>query len=125
MIKSRIAAAVFGIMLAAAAVPGRAQNTSPEQMFYVLHEAIAAYERCERDTPFTQPEAAALNQRILELLDEAFGPGTRYRLGAGVKLTLIQQAKTDVARRLTARGCSRPPISEAVARYEERLAPHT
>ena len=101
--------------IAGLALPGQAQDAaSAEQVYLQLHEAVVAYERCA-DVTFDQDQSVALNSRIMDIV------GTN--LGAGVKLSLIVEAKERMGARVTGRGCNDEIVAAHVNLFREELGP--
>ncbi|MEO3433172.1 hypothetical protein [Inquilinus sp. CAU 1745] len=97
---------------ATAAVAQDAMTT--EEQFFNLRQAVVAYERCN-DVMFDQTQAEALDEQIEEITGENFG--------AGEKLTMIQDAKMDMSRQVTTKGCNDAEVASALATFETELAP--
>lgn len=85
-----------------------------EAQYFDLRQAVVAYERCN-DIRFDQAQAEALDERIDEMIGENFGPGE--------KLTIIQEAKMDMSRQVTTKGCNDAHVASALATFETELAP--
>lgn len=109
-----IACAVAFAASAGVASYAQAQDAeSSEDVYRRLHEAIVAFERCEGAT-FDQDQSLALNNRIMDIV------GTN--LGAGIKLSLIVEAKERMGARVTGRGCGDEMVAAHVELFRSELA---
>lgn len=92
-----------------------AQDNEAERQYLAFQEAIAAVKTCY-DLTFDQDQATRLNARVMELIGESIGPGT--------KLQLIRDARRTVDRLDGVGGspdCSVPPLSNMVGVYRQHL----
>jgi hypothetical protein len=87
---------------------------APEDTYLRYHRAIVAAEQCAHQK-FGTPEHERLNTYIDGKLTTA--------LSAGRKLTLIEQAKTEVGDLVEKKGCGDPDVADLLALYDEELAP--
>ena len=109
-------------MLAVACAPQAGRTPTSEtpaasaaEMSYLeLHKAIAAYTRC-RDVEFTPQQHQALETRVQRMVGEP--------LGASTMLSLIEQARIDMAARIATQSCRSETIAPYVTRFETDLAP--
>lgn len=106
-----VATLAFGLL----AGPATAQETEAESRYLQLQEAIAAVKTCF-DLTFDQEQSNRLNDRVMDLVGGRIGPG--------VKLTLIRDARATVDRLDGVGGspdCSVPPLSNMVGLYRQQL----
>ena len=85
---------------------------TPEEAFQQLHEAVVAYERCH-NIEFDQNQSAALNDRIMEIVD--------VNLGAAIKLSLIVDAKEEMGSRVGAMGCGDDTVAAHLELFDTQL----
>jgi hypothetical protein len=86
----------------------------PEDTYLRYHRAIIAAEQCAHQK-FGTPEHERFDTYIVGKL------GTD--LSAGRKLTLIEQAKTEVVDLVEKKGCGDPDVADLLALYDAELAP--
>ena len=91
-----------------------ADGTEMEAKYRAYQEAIQATHRCE-NREFTPAEQNALGEEINFAVDGA--------IGAGKRLTIIEEAKRHVNDLIFRRGCEDPEVAERVALFESDLAP--
>ena len=106
--------AAAGGLVALAATPALAQDMSQEEQYYAYRTAVVAYERCNGVT-FDQDESTALEGRITQLIGGFLSPGLR--------LTIVVDAKDDMAGLVHGNGCGFDPVEDALALFESDLAP--
>jgi hypothetical protein len=107
-------------LLSAAALVGAGAFTAlhaaevPEDTYLRYHRAIVAAEQCAHQK-FGTPEQS----RFATYIDGKLGTD----LSAGRKLTLIEQAKTEVGDLVEKKGCGDPDVADLLALYDAELAP--
>ena len=105
-----LAAAVTMLWVGAAA----AEDTEMEAKYRAYQEAIRATERCEK-REFTPAEQNALGEEINFQVDGA--------IGAGKRLTIVEDAKKHINDLIFRRGCEDPEVAERLALFNSDLAP--
>ena len=101
------------ILTAGGAADAQEQDAmTPEESFQQLHEAVVAYERCH-DLQFDQDQSAALNDRIMEIVDA--------NLGAATKLSLIVDANNEMGSRVGAMGCGDETVAAHLELFDAQL----
>jgi hypothetical protein len=106
--------------LAAAALVGVGALTAlhaadvPEETYLRYHRAIVVAEQCAHQK-FGTPEQS----RFATYIDGKLGTD----LSAGRKLSLIEQAKTEVNGLVEKKGCGDPDVADMLALYDAELAP--
>jgi hypothetical protein len=87
---------------------------APEDTYLRYHRAIVAAEQCAHQK-FGTPE----HERFDSYIEGKLATG----LSAGRKLTLIEQAKSEVGDLVEKKGCGDPDVADLLALYDEELAP--
>ena len=105
-----LAAAVTMLWIGAAA----ADDTEMEAKYRAYQEAIQATERCEK-REFTPAEQNALGEEINFQVDGA--------IGAGKRLTIVEEAKKSMNDLIFRRGCEDPDVQARLMLFESELAP--
>jgi hypothetical protein len=99
---------------AALAMPAGAQDDAAKDTYLRYHQAIAITEKCE-EREFNQAEhsnmAAYIDQQV------------KNQLGAGERLHLIEQAKSNAYELVTKWGCDSDKVSEFRTLFQEELLP--
>jgi hypothetical protein len=116
-----LAAAVAAMVFAA-----RSHAAGDEEMFMRYHEAIYAASQCE-DLPLYQhgpgdpngPAAQDLHVTMASVIDSRVGES----LGAGEKLSMIDQAKRDAGDLIADTGCESPEVTDLRALFHAELEP--
>ena len=109
-----VALAAFGLIGSAAA--GRADDSANEAIWKKYWMAIEAQRTC-KNTTFSQSQYNAMVQVINRRIN--------FDLGAGIRRSLMGDARTEV-RDLTFRfGCSDSKVQELLALYQSDLFPVT
>ena len=88
-------------------------DASPEELFSQYYESIAAYERCV--TGLSADQHLMLDDQVMTLIGG--------NLGAGTKLSLIEEAKRSISQAILWQSCSNGRPAEALARFESDLRP--
>lgn len=111
----RIVAGFAGFAVAAllAVTPTLADDAAAEAAYSSYHRAIHAAVLCER-RHFGQDA----HKRMAVVIDEKI----HYAIGAGRRLTLVEQAKSEVGRIVDRYGCDDPSIQEALTLFHAELA---
>ena len=91
-----------------------ADDTEMEAKYRAYQEAIQATERCEK-REFTPAEQNALGEEINFQVDGA--------IGAGKRLTIVEDAKKRINDVIFRRGCEDPEVAERLALFNSDLAP--
>ena len=91
-----------------------ADDTEMEAKYRAYQEAIQATERCEK-REFTPAEQNALGEEINFQVDGA--------IGAGKRLTIVEDAKKHMHDLIFRRGCDDPEVAESLALFDSDLAP--
>ena len=112
----RTVAGLAGLAAAtlALAVPVQAQDATAETAYSAYHRAIRAAELCEGRS-FDQD---AHNKMGL-VIDEK----VHHELGAGKRLTLIEQAKSEMGESVDRYGCNDSTVQESLALFHNELEP--
>ena len=106
--------AVAAGFAALAVAPAQAQDMSQGEQYFAYRSAIVAHERCN-GINFDQQESVALEGRITQLIGGFLSPGLR--------LSIIVDATGDMADLVHANGCRFAPVREALAVFDDELAP--
>ena len=101
-------------LVALAAAPALAEDMSQADKYYAYRTAVVAYERCNGVT-FDQDESTALEGRITQLIGGFLHPGLR--------LSIVVDAKDDMASLVHGNGCGFDPVEDALALFDNDLAP--
>jgi len=99
----------FGLAVGAA----RADEAT-EAVYKDYHGAIEAAKLCEKRS-FDQPAHGKMARVIDEKID--------YAIGAGRRLTLIEQVKSEVYKLVWYKGCASEPVSRLLALFHAELEP--
>lgn len=109
-----LAAAAGLVALAAAPALAQDMDMSQEDQYYAYRTAVVAYERCN-GISFDQDESTALEGRITQLIGGFLHPGLR--------LSIVVDAKDDMASLVHGNGCGFGPVEDALALFDDDLAP--
>jgi hypothetical protein len=104
----------FAVLAATLAVPVQADDVAVEATYSGYHRAIRAAELCEERT-FDEPAHAKMATVIDGRINGA--------IGAGRRLTLIEQAKSEMGKVVEAKGCGDTSVQEALALFHGDLEP--
>lgn len=91
-----------------------ADDTEMEAKYRAYQEAIQATQRCDK-REFTPAEQNALGEEINFAID-----GT---IGAGKRLTIVEEAKKSMNDLIFRRGCEDPDVQARLMLFESELAP--
>ena len=91
-----------------------AEDTPMEAKFRLYHEAINSVERC-RNTTFTEAQHVAMGEEINILIEG--------RIGAGRRLTIVEEAKRRMHDVIFRGRCEDPQVVERLALFDADLAP--
>ena len=103
--------AAFALLIA---VPARADDAAAEATYLSYHRAIVAAESCEK-MEFDQ----AAHEKMAGVIDEKI----HYAIGAGRRLTLIEQVKSETRKLIDDKGCGEPSVQDALALFHSDLEP--
>ena len=101
------------VALALAAGVARADEAA-EAVYKDYHGGIEAAKLCENRS-FDQPAHAKMAQVIDEKID--------YAIGAGRRLTLIEQVKSEVYNLVWYKGCASEPVARLLGLFHADLEP--
>jgi hypothetical protein len=105
----------FAVLAATLAVPPAwADDAAVEATYGGYHRAIRAAELCE-DRAFDQDAHA----KMAGVIDEKI----HYAIGAGRRLVLIDEAKSEMGKVVEAKGCGDTSVQEALALFHGDLEP--
>lgn len=113
---SRIAAGLTGLaaLTLIAAAPAAADDPAAESSYSAYQRAIHAAALCE-ERSFDQDA----QERMSVVIDEKI----HYDIGAGRRLTLIEQAKSEVGKTVDDKGCADPAVQDSLMLFRAELAP--
>lgn len=103
--------AAFALLIAA---PVRADDAAAEATYTNYHRAIVAAESCEK-MEFSQAD----HEKMAGVIDEAI----HYAIGAGRRLTLIEQVKSETRKLIDDKGCGEASVQDALALFHRDLEP--
>lgn len=103
--------AALGLLLAA---PVQADDAAVEATYSNYHRAIVAAEKCEK-MEFDQ----AAHEKMAGVVDEKI----HHAIGAGRRLTLIEQAKSEMRDLIDDKGCAEASVQESLALFHGDLEP--
>lgn len=108
--------AAFAAILAVPALtaPAWADDAADEAAYSGYHRAIRAAELCE-DRAFDQDAHA----KMAGVIDQKI----HYAIGAGRRLGLIEQAKSEMGKLVDDKGCGDTSVQEALALFHGDLEP--
>lgn len=109
-----ISLAGFAAAALVIALPAHAQEADPETTYSAYHRAIRAAQLCEKRS-FDQDAHA----KMAIVIDEKI----HYAIGAGRRLTLIEQAKSEMGHRIDRYGCEDAEVQDALALFHSDLEP--
>ncbi len=101
----------LGLLLAA---PARADDAAVEATYSSYHRAIVAAEKCDKMS-FDQ----AAHEKMAGVIDEKI----HYAIGAGRRLTLIEQAKSEMRNLIDDKGCGEASVQDSLALFHSDLEP--
>lgn len=101
-------------LIALTTAPALAEDMSQGDQYYAYRTAVVAYERCNGIT-FDQDESTVLEGRITQLIGGFLHPGLR--------LSIVVDAKDDMASLVNGNGCGFGEVEDALALFESDLAP--
>ena len=111
----RLVGTFAGMLVAAGLAAGAARADEAQETAYKdYHGAIHAVVLCD-ERKFDQPAHA----RMARVIDEKIN----YGIGAGRRLTLIEQAKSDVYKLVWNKGCASEPVGRLLALFHAELEP--
>ena len=111
----RLVGTFAGMLVAAGLAAGAARaDEAQETMYKDYHGAIEAAKLCE-DRSFDQPA----HGKMARVIDEKIN----YGIGAGRRLTLIEQAKSEVYKLVWNKGCASAPVGRLLALFHAELEP--
>ena len=107
-----VAIGVAGV--AALGLPAAAQDQAAKDTYLRYHQAISTVEKCE-ERQFNQNEYSNMETYIDKQINN--------QLGAGERLHLIEQGKTNAYELVTKWGCDSDKVNEYLELFERELMP--
>lgn len=96
------------------AAPAQADDPEMESIYSGYHRAISAATQCDK-RDFDQSD----HEKMSIVIDEA----VHHAIGAGRRLTLIEQAKSEIRDLVKRKGCDEPTVRDALALFYNDLEP--
>jgi hypothetical protein len=111
----RVVRPVVGILIAVGLAAGAARADEPHEIAYKdYYGAIESVVLCD-ERKFDQPAHA----KMAGVIDQKIN----FDIGAGRRLTLIEQAKSDVYKLVWKKGCTSEPVGRLLGVFHSELEP--